>query len=202
MPLIYYRSMHNAEVALWRADEETSFFKDSLIAQDFPTEAIMQISHPEKVRQWYASRYLLCRIYPAAIQMYHDRKPYLYNGPEISFSHSKDVVAVQISQYKSGIDVQWPDPKLKIISNRFLSPDDIKNTPTKDELLSLSIIWSIKEAVFKYYGTGLAFKNIEIESYDPVADIAMAVANRDGEIQRHKLVVDYIDGMSLAYVIE
>ena len=202
MPLIYYRSMHNAEVALWRADEETVFFKDSLIEQDFPIDAAEQISHPEKAHQWYASRYLLCRIYPAAIQMYHDRKPYLYNGPEISFSHSKDVVAVKISQYKSGIDVQWPDPKLKIISNRFLSPNDMKNTPTKVEIISLSIIWSIKEAVFKYYGTGLAFKNIEIESYDPVSDTALALATREGKTKRHKLVVDYIDGMSLAYVVE
>lgn len=202
MPLIYYRSMHNAEVALWRADEATDFFKDSLIEEDFPIDAVAKISHPEKAHQWYASRYLLSQIYPAAIQMYHDRKPYLFNGPEISFSHSQDVVAVQISEYKSGIDVQWPDPKLKIIANRFLCPNDMKNTPTQDELLSLSIIWSIKEAVFKYYGTGLAFKNIEIESYDPVLDTAVAVANREGKIQRHNLVADYIDGMSLAYVIE
>jgi len=194
--------MHNAEVALWRADEETNFFKNTLISQDFPIDAGARISHPEKAHQWYASRYLLCRIYPDAIQVYHERKPYLFNGPEISFSHSKDVVAVQISQYKAGIDVQWADPKLKIISNRFLCPDDLKNTPSKDEIISLSIIWSIKEAVFKYYGTGLSFKNIEIEAFDPVSDTALAIANRAGERHRHKLVVDYIDGMSLAYLIE
>lgn len=202
MPLIYYRSLHNAEIALWKATEETGFFKENLKEQDFPTDAVEQISHPEKIHQWYASRYLLCEIYPAAIQLYSQRKPYLFNGPEISFSHSLDVVAVQISHYKSGIDVQWADPKLKLISGRFLNDSDLDTVKTSDELISLSIIWSIKEAVFKYYGTDMTFKHIEVKHYDPVSDTAVAVAHRNGNQQSHKLIVDYIDGMSLAYVIE
>ena len=202
MPLLYYRSLPNAEIALWKATEDTGFFKESLIEQDFPTHAVEQINHPEKIHQWYASRFLLCRIYPAAIQLYSQRKPYLFNGPEISFSHSQDVVAVQISHYKSGIDVQWADPKLKRISQRFLSDVDLETVKTSDEIISLSIIWSIKEAVFKYYGTDMRFKDIEVTHYDSVSDIALAAANRNGENRTHKLIVDYIDGMSLAYVIE
>ncbi len=202
MPLVYYRSLQNAEIALWKATEDTAFFKDKLKDQDFPIDPAESIKHPEKVHQWYASRYLLCEIYPAAIQLYADRKPFLFNGPEISFSHSLDVVAVQISHYKSGIDVQWADPKLKVISNKFLSFNDLDIIKTTDELISLSIIWSIKEAVFKYYGTEMALKQIEIIEYDPVHDTALAVANRKGKTQTHKLIVDYIDGMSLAYVVE
>ncbi|NEN23974.1 4'-phosphopantetheinyl transferase superfamily protein [Cryomorpha ignava] len=202
MPLLYYRSLQNAEIALWKATEHSDFFRDNLKEQDFPTDQVEQIHHPEKIHQWYASRFLLCRIYPAAIQLYSQRKPYLFNGPEISFSHSQDVVAVQISHYKSGIDVQWADPKLKVISARFLNDMDMETVKTSDEIISLSIIWSIKEAVFKYYGTGLTFKHIEVKHYDPVSDTALAVANRNGEKQTHKLIVDYIDGMSLAYVIE
>lgn len=202
MPLLYYRSLQNAEIALWKATEDTAFFKKNLIEEEFPTDPVEQISHPEKIHQWYASRFLLCRIYPAAIQLYSQRKPYLFNGPEISFSHSQDVVAVQISHYKSGIDVQWADPKLKLISKRFLNDSDMDTVKTNDEIISLSIIWSIKEAVFKYYGTDMTFKDIEVKHYDPVGDTALAVANRNGEKQTHKLIVDYIDGMSLAYVIE
>lgn len=202
MPLLYYRSLPNAETALWKATEDTDYFKQSLIDQDFPIDAVDQISHPEKIHQWYASRFLLCRIYPAAIQLYAQRKPYLFNGPEISFSHSLNVVAVQISHYKSGIDVQWADPKLKLISQRFLTDVDLKTVKTSSEIISLSIIWSIKEAVFKYYGTDMRFKHIEVNEYDPVSDTALAVANRNGEKHSHKLIVDYIDGMSLAYVVE
>ena len=202
MPLIYYRSVKNAEVALWKATEDSAFFKNNLIEQDFPIEPAEKINHPEKMHQWYASRFLLCRIFPAAIQLYADRKPYLFNGPEISFSHSLNVVAVKISQYKSGIDVQWPDPKLKLISKRFLSPGDLKTIHASEEIISLSIIWSIKEAVFKYYGTEMSFKKIEIIEYDPVSDTAVAKATRNGKVQKHKLIVDYIDGLSVAYVIE
>lgn len=202
MPLVYYRSVKGAEVALWNATESTDFFKESLEKQNFPLQPAGKIRHPEKIHQWYASRYLLCEIYPEAIQIYHDQKPFLFNGPEISFSHSRKHVAVIISEFKSGIDVQWPDPKLKIIAQRFLNETDLKAVQTSSGNLSLSIIWAIKEAVFKKFGTEMPFKEIKIEKYDPVADIAWASTIRKGEKTNHKLVVDYIDGMSLAYIIE
>ena len=94
MPLVYYRSVKGAEVALWNASESTEFFRDSLQKQDFPMNPVEKIKHPEKAHQWYASRYLLCEIYPEAIQIYRDQKPFLLNGPEISFSHSQKHVAV------------------------------------------------------------------------------------------------------------
>ena len=202
MPLVYYRSVKGAEVALWNATESTEFFRDSLQKQHFPMNPVEKIKHPEKVHQWYASRYLLCEIYPEAIQIYRDQKPFLLNGPEISFSHSQKHVAVIISNYKSGIDVQWVDPKLKIIASRFLNETDLKVIQTSSENISLSIIWAIKEAVFKRFGTEMPFKEIKIEKYDPVSDFAWASTVRKGEKMIHKLVVDFIEEMSIAYIVE
>ncbi len=202
MPLIYYRSVKGAEVGMWNATESTEFFKERLLNQHFPMHPVGKISHPEKIHQWYASRYLLCEIYPEAIQIYRDQKPFLLNGPELSFSHSQKHVAVIISNFKSGIDVQWTDPKLKIIAPRFLNETDLKVIKTSSENISLSIIWAIKEAVFKKFGTEMPFKEIKIDKYDPVSDIAWATTVRKGEKLTHKLVVDHIDGMSLAYIVE
>jgi 4'-phosphopantetheinyl transferase EntD len=202
MPLIYYRSVKNAEVALWKATEPTSFFRDELLNQSFPIVPGDTISHPEKLHQWFASRYLLCEIFPAAIQLYSDRKPYLFNGPHISFSHSQDVVAVMVSAYPAGIDIQWPDPKLSKISVRFANPTDLKIIHSTNELLDLNFIWSIKEAVFKTYGTQLPFKEISIESYDPVSDKALIKARRKGKTIEHQLEVAYVDEMCLAYVLQ
>lgn len=202
MPLIYYKSMPGAEVALWKTGEEISFFKEKLHQQGFPTHEGLRIAHPEKQLQWYASRYLLSTLYPGAIPLYNDRKPYLFNGPFISLSHSKNIVAVQVSEFKSGIDIQWPDPKLKIISNRFLAKNDIQNIETDNEIEALSIIWTIKEAVFKYYGTAMPFKKIEIENYNKNQKTALATAHRNGTEELHKLQVDFVEGMSLAFIRE
>lgn len=198
---MYYRSVEGAEVALWKATERTDFFVGELRQQGFPIDPADKIKHPEKVHQWFASRYLLCEIFPEAIQIYRHQKPVLYNGPEISFSHSKDVVAVIVSENPSGIDVQWADPKLKLIASRFVNAADLEVIKASTEIISLSIIWSIKEAVFKKYGTGMPFKSIYIDHYDPVSDTATVKAVRENSVEEHKLVVDYIDGMSLAYVL-
>lgn len=202
MPVIYYKSMPHAEVALWKASEGIEFFTKKLNEQDYPIEQVVAIAHPEKKLQWLASRFLLSEVYPAAIPLYNDRKPYLFNGPHISFSHSKNIVAIQVSAYKAGIDIQWPDPKLKIISSRFLADGDLENTAAETELEALSIIWTIKEAVFKYYGTQMPFKKISITQVDAINKEAWAVANRNGKQQHHKLEIDRVEGMYLAYIKE
>ena len=202
MPLIYYRSVEGAEAALWKATEETGFFREELRKQGFPLEPALRIRHPEKVHQWYASRYLLCHLFPEAIQGYRENKPYLFNGPEVSFSHSRDCVAVIVSEFPSGIDVQWADPKLEKIAGKFLNLAELDVIPADDLLVKLSIIWSVKEAVFKRFGTEMPFKDIALTAYDPVSDTAMAEALRKGKKSIHRLIVDYIGGMSLAYIVK
>ncbi len=201
MPLIYYRSIANAEVALWRASEPNAFFLDRLSKEGFLMAPFEKIKHQEKRRQWLASRFLLCEIYPQAIQTYRQKKPFLFNGPEISFSHSNDVVAVLISELASGIDVQVPVEKLLKIAPKFLNAGELELINAPSDLLGLSLIWCIKEAIFKTYGHSLAFKDIRVEQYDPISDLASVRVLRFGQEYRHELVVDHLDGMSLAYLI-
>lgn len=202
MPLAYYRSHPECEVALWKIEEEKSFFRKLLIEEGFPTEKGDQIKHEEKAIQWYASRYLLLHSYPAAIDYYRDRKPHLYNGPLISFSHTGQFVGVLISQTVSGLDIQLFDDKLNRIKDKFTSNSEISSVKTSGKLATLSLIWSVKEAIFKHYGTGVPFKSIHIKSYDPIENIVIAELERDGKFFIHRLQADFIGEMSLAYLIE
>lgn len=202
MPLIYYRSYAGAEVALWEAEERLEFFKSALISQEFPVREGEEIRHPEKALQWYASRYLLSVMFPQAIQTYKERKPQLLNGPEISFSHSKTTVAVMLSQMSTGIDIQWSDPKLLHIMPRFTDQWECGLVQGKDALIVLALVWAVKEAVFKKYGTGLPFRDIRITHYDPIADETRVVINRDGKEIKHRLATPYLGDLALAYLIE
>jgi phosphopantetheinyl transferase len=202
MPLSYYRSYAGAEVALWKADEPLDFFRKALVDQAFPVDPGDAIKHPEKALQWYASRYLLTVMFPQAIQTYAHRKPQLFNGPEISFSHSKTTVAVMLSQKASGIDIQWADPKLELIMPKFTTLNECGMVQGKDPIEVLALIWAVKEAVFKRYVTGLPFKDIRIMRHDPIADLTKVRVRRGEKDVEHLLATPYLGDLALAYLIE
>lgn len=210
MPLLLYKSELNAEVAVWKATETLSFYKEQLSIHHFPAEKANEIKHPEKVRQWYASRYLLCEIFPGAIQLYKNRKPILFNGPEISFSHTGDIVAVMLSSFRTGIDIQLEDPKLGVIEQKFVNPEDLSpfengGTVASNERTKISTlckIWAIKEAIFKLYVTELPFKNITIKDINLKEKKAVVSVKRKGELKTHNLSLIDVDGVTLAYVRE
>jgi phosphopantetheinyl transferase len=202
MPIAYYRLHSSCEVALWRIEEEASFFRQKLVEEAFPTKRGDQIKHPEKALQWYASRFLLIQSYPAAIDIYKDRKPHLFNGPHISFSHSGHYVGVLISRRSSGLDIQLFDEKLLKIKDKFTDSEEVEGLKTANTLASLALIWSVKEAIFKHYGTGVPFKSIVIKSYDPIENSVIAEVARGSKTISHHLQADFIGEMSLAYLIE
>lgn len=202
MPLSYYRSHSECEVTLWKITEEAGFFREKLIEEGFPTEPGDAIARPEKALQWYASRFLMITSHPAAIDFYKERKPHLYNGPKISFSHSDKMVGVMLSQKNAGLDVQVFDEKLKRIQDKYTTSQEIWRVKAPSELAALSLTWSVKEAVFKYYGTGVPFKSVMIENHNPITNIVRASLLREGKTIVHKLFGDFLDDMSLAYVLE
>jgi len=202
MPLHYYRSHLDCEVTLWKINEEAAYFREKLVMEGFPTAAGDAIARPEKALQWYASRFLLITSHPGAIDFYLERKPHLYNGPKISFSHSDKIVGVMLSQKNAGLDVQVFDEKLERIKDKFTTSREIQHIKAPTELAALSLTWSIKEAVFKYYGTGVPFKTVLIENHNPVTNIVQVSLLRHGKSHAHKLFGDFLDDMSLAYVLE
>ncbi|MGB3464085.1 MAG: 4'-phosphopantetheinyl transferase superfamily protein, partial [Cyclobacteriaceae bacterium] len=173
-----------------------------LIDEGFPTAPGDAIARPEKALQWFASRFLLITSHPAAIDFYKERKPHLYNGPKISFSHSEKMVGVMLSQKSAGLDVQVFDEKLKRIRDKFTTSQEVWRIKAPSELAALSLAWSVKEAVFKYYGTGVPFKSIAIENHNPITNMVRVSLLRDGKTIVHKLFGDFLDDLSLAYVLE
>lgn len=199
---MYHHNRPGAEIAVWEADEPTSFFEDELKKMGFPTEAGADVKHPEKRHQWFASRYLLCLLYPEAIALYNARKPFLFNGPAVSFSHSGNTAGVMLAEKAAGLDLQWPDAKLQRIAVRFTTADEVKRLAMDNQLTALTFIWSIKEAVFKYYGTELPFLQIEITRFECSANLAEVSIFRKGKTILHKVIATDREGPVIAFVIE
>ena len=82
--------------------------------------------------------------------------PILDNNKKISISHSKKLVAIIVSELKTGIDIEIISERVLKVKNKFLSSSDNIDESQED----LTIAWSTKECIFKWHQKGnLNFKD-------------------------------------------
>lgn len=169
MPLFFQQAIHaHTQLAIWKITEEEAFFLPHVPLQ-------RTITHPHKRLQHLAGRYLLKYLFPAfpleLILLADTRKPYLENELfHFSISHCGDFAAVIVStQKRVGVDVELVHEKIERIRHKFISDPEIKlfdgiSADTGSQPLTvmhqLTLAWSCKEALFKWYGAGnVDFKN-------------------------------------------
>lgn len=94
-------------------------------------------------------------------------KPYLKsNKIYFNISHSKNLIAIIISDKECGIDIEYINNEKKHydIINKFFTEKEIKNYQEvrfKDNYFYK--IWTKKEAYFKFIGTGIKLKQLKLE---------------------------------------
>ncbi|HEV7329701.1 MAG TPA: 4'-phosphopantetheinyl transferase superfamily protein [Flavisolibacter sp.] len=174
MPIFFQQDIDgDTKLAVWKIDEVESFFNVPLQRD---------ITHPHKRLQHLAGRYLLRHLFPAfpleLIKIADTRKPYLDDEAfHFSISHCSDYAAAIVSRNKRvGVDIEVPSAKVERIREKFLHPneldlfnaqwttDNLQKAANKDAHLTsdanqnqihqLTLLWSVKEAVFKWWSYG------------------------------------------------
>jgi len=109
--------------------------------------------------QWMGAHLMVDHIFPGARLMKDaNGKPFLNNGSHLSISHDGDLLALAISSRPIGLDIQTPDPRVLRIQRRFMNAEEIEWVDTSARQLEYAtLVWACKEAVFKYFGTGVDF---------------------------------------------
>ena len=185
MPLFYQHNInHSTKLAVWKIIEPEIFFLEKVSVQK-------EITHPHKRLQHLAGRYLLQILYPGfpfeLIEIDQSQKPLLSNGKlHFSISHCSDFAAAIISEEKSvGIDVELVTPKIESIKNKFLSENELQliakkcfEIKTTDYEL-LTLCWSAKESIFKWYGKG----NVDFKKNMIIEDLFFE--SQHGRIHAH-----------------
>lgn len=181
MALFYQHNINaTTKLAIWKIEEEESFFTASVQVQ-------REITHPHKRLQHLAGRYLLRFLFPdfpfEEILIADTRKPYLpYEQYHFSISHCGDYAAAIVSSTERvGIDIEIPTARVLKIAHKFLHADELvvyKNVEVRSENkearseeqdvqtrstnsflqspdpILLTLLWSCKEAMFKWWGWG------------------------------------------------
>ncbi len=166
MPLFYQHNINEStKLGIWRIAESEHFFLQQVPLQQ-------EITHPHKRLQHLAGRYLLRILFPEfpheLIEIASTKKPFLPNEAfHFSISHCGDYAAAIVSRKnRAGIDIEIPTPKVARVRHKFLHETElalIENASTQhvpgimgEDLFfrRLTLLWSAKEAVFKWYGNG------------------------------------------------
>lgn len=164
MPIFFQQQINETtRLGVWKIEETEEFFKGNVPVH-------RDVTHPHKRLQHLAGRFLLQFLFPdfpyELIQIADTRKPYLPDEQyHFSISHCGDYAAAIVSsRNRVGVDVEEPKEKILRITDKFLSTEENKmfNSPGKEPFGQFSLInfqlptllWSAKEAVFKWYGLG------------------------------------------------
>ena len=191
MGVIKKYTENNCQIAIWDLNESlTGLLKlgarfDSL---NFKTE--------KRKKDFLVSRLLLNELEPNQQISYNSNgAPEISNGKHISISHSKNLVAIIISDKKVGLDIEYISEKPLRLSPKFITESSQQDL-TKEKA---TLIWCCKEAVFKWHQKGSVDfkKDIQISPF---------IMKEKGKIEthfnkkKHTLYYTKIDTHFLVYV--
>jgi phosphopantetheinyl transferase len=207
MPLVYQQDINEgAKIGVWQITESEDFFSAFVLPQK-------NINHPFKKLQHLSARYLLTVLKNDVsinrIEIADSGKPFIEENPyHFSISHCGHYAAAIVDESRNvGVDIELPNPKIIAIKNKFTDEVEVSLFTVfhYDEIEILTIIWSIKESMFKWYGLGAVDfkKHLKITALYKKNNKLMAecILTKNCAI---KLIstTSFIEGLVLTYVHE
>ena len=123
------------------------------------------------------SRIMICNnlnVTEDKIQFNKLKKPYIENSPFFNVSHSRDYVIFAKSEMPIGIDIEYVSKKnMCILNYAYTESEKDYILKSEDEFTSiekLTMLWTIKESLFKASGSEkyLEPKNIKVYNYKSI----------------------------------
>ncbi|MCF0058890.1 4'-phosphopantetheinyl transferase superfamily protein [Dyadobacter sp. CY356] len=189
MPLVHSEKIEESStLLLWKLTETETELHESL-GSLYNLDDLETISHPQKKREWLASRILIKILvekfgfnYEGTHKDEHGKAFLVNNASHISITHTFDYVAAVINASAPvGIDMEKIDLKLQRTSGKFLSSPEFEHA--NNHLAKLCMYWCAKEAIYKLYGKKkISFKNsIYIQPFDKSQPIVEGILSDDDE---------------------
>lgn len=210
MGLFYQHNINaNTHLGIWRIEEPESFFLEKVPVKK-------DVSHPYKRLQHLAGRFLLPVLFEdfplAEILIADTKKPFLPDEHyHFSISHCGNfAAAVASTQNRVGIDVEFVTPRIKIISPKFMNEDEKDFMAEWEQLPQvhlqlMTLLWSAKEAIFKWFGNGevdfrqhIQLKSAPLINAGEWTTLDFLFKKTNVDLQVHAKI---FDNLSLAYVV-
>ena len=149
-------------VKIWKITES---FEELIQPLTLKSESLKRVSGMKSdihQRGFLSIRHLLRALNYTDKDLSYDMngKPHLSDGNFISITHSFTFSAIIVCKKPVGIDIEKKREKIKLIAQKFIDYEfQYLNTNADDYIGKLTVIWCIKESLYKLYATpGLSFK--------------------------------------------
>ena len=194
-------------VKIWKITET---YKDLLLPLTLKAESADRVNGMKSEihrRGFLSIRHLLRDFGYTDQDLYYDKsgKPHLRDGKSISITHSFNFSAVIISDQSVGIDIEKQRKKIKLIAKKFIDYEfQYLNGTTEDYVRKLTVIWCIKESLYKLYATpGLSFKQHTLVIPFMLED-GQTMSWIDYEENKERFTADYFEfeGFTCAYTLK
>ena len=145
-------------IIVWEIKETIDFLKSELNLSDFSKNTLRKKKSEIHQKQFLAVRNILelLSIHDSDISYDLDGKPFI-KSIYISISHSKEFVAVLVSDQKVGVDIESNSDKCFQIKQKFIGVEN--EFPIKIDRKIAQILWNMKESLFKM----MDFKEIDFK---------------------------------------
>lgn len=166
MPL-YKIIQHNfkTKVLIWKITESFNELFAEVILKEKTLARVQGMKSEIHQRGFLSVRKLLQETGHNDVQLHYDKfgKPHLDNENHISITHSFDFSAIILSDKNVGIDMEQRREKIIKIADKFVDDSEflfLDKKNLQEYVSKLTVIWGIKEAVFKIRNEkGISFKD-------------------------------------------
>lgn len=163
MPLYKSISVNSqTTVKIWKIEESYSELLKPLDLKPQSLERVLGMKSELHQRGFLSVRHLLREFGYTDQDLFYDEngKPHLKDGKHISITHSFTFSGVIVSDKEVGIDIEMQRDKIAINAHKFVDYEfNYLNKTAKDYINKLTIIWGIKESLYKLFATpGMLFR--------------------------------------------
>jgi len=151
-------------------------------------------------REFVGVRQIRNQLFPneSIINEPNGKPKFLSSSWHLSVSHSKESVCLGIGKSPIGLDLEGIDPRILRVKDKFVNQTEFELYPI-DSQEDLTILWTIKESVYKLCNIkGLSFKNDILAYHRNKNEHKCMVRTPEGE-KKFTLLHERFDNEILTY---
>ena len=198
MPLLKTIALNDyTQLFVWKISETFDELFQSVALKDVSLARVESMKSESHQRGYLAVRRLLMEARYSDFDLYYDEfgKPHLGNGKHISISHSHDFSVIVLSDVYVGADLEILKEKTLKLAPRYMDVSHLNNLSKSDELIKATVVWGIKESVFKIKNEiGISFKDNIFEDDFNLEDKKCGVSLQfNNKTERFNIVFEFIE---------
>jgi len=198
----------SAQVLIWQISESFEDLFDEVILKDISLIRLNNMKALSHQKGFLSIRKLLQEIGYSDEDLFYDEtgKPNLLNGKCISITHSFEFSAIIISEKVAGIDLEMQREKIIKIAGKFMDTefDFLPKIKEQDFIQKSTVIWGVKEAVFKIENqVGISFKeHISVFPFEIEDGKTSAILTYENQVKEFAIQFELVENYIVVVAFE